>query len=82
MSRKKFNNKVELFEELFENLQELKDQLDMVINEINLNHKEESDYLSIVATPYENLLTDLQAFVTDLDNGVYEEESDGVEYED
>lgn len=70
MARKKFDNKVELFEELKIQLEEMYQQVEAA--DISLNHLEHDDYTSLIATPFEELLENLEIFVTNLDNGDYE----------
>lgn len=82
MSRKKYNGKLELFQELYENLEELREQLDMALGEIDMTGREQEDFQSLVLAPYDALLSDLETFNTDMNNGVYDGQDMGVEYEE
>lgn len=70
MSKKKFNDKVELFQELKEHLEELYNQLESA--EVGYNHLEHQDYVNLVTSPFQDLLESVELFTTNLDNGIYE----------
>lgn len=74
MSRKKFDNKVELLQELYARLEELRSNLDIDLSGIEFNRLEEKDYASMVETPFNELLLSVETFMTNVDNGIYEEE--------
>ena len=74
MSKKKFNDKLELFQELKEHLEELYHQLESA--EVNYNHLEHQDYVNLIINPFEDLLESVEVFTTNLDNGIYEGNSE------
>lgn len=74
MSRKKFDNKVELLQELYARLEELRSNLDIDLSGIEFNRLEEKDYANMVETPFNELLLSVETFMTNVDNGIYEEE--------
>jgi hypothetical protein len=75
MSKKKFNDKAELFQELKERLEELFTQVESA--EIHFNHLEHQDYMSMVVKPFGDLLEDVEVFATNLENGIYDSDRDG-----
>lgn len=81
MSRKKFDNKVELIQVLHERLEELRTNLDIDLTGVEFNRLEEKDYSSMVETPFNELLLSVETFLINVDNGVYDEEVD-TEFED
>lgn len=74
MSRKKFDNKVELLQELYARLEELRSNLDIDLSGIEFNRLEEKDYVNMVEIPFNELLLSVETFMTNVDNGIYEEE--------
>jgi hypothetical protein len=82
MSRKKYNGKLELFQDLYDNLGDLREQLDMALEEINMTHLEEKDFRAVVLNSYDALLLNLETFVTDVNNGTYEEEENVNDFEE
>lgn len=70
MSRKKYDNKVELFQELKEHLEQLYNQIESA--EVSYSTSEQQDYLNLVLRPFEELMDNVDLFTTNLDNGVYE----------
>lgn len=74
MSRKKFDNKVELLQELYARLEELRSNLDIDLSGIEFNRLEEKDYANMVEIPFNELLLSVETFMTNVDNGIYEEE--------
>lgn len=82
MSRKKYNDKVELFQELKEHLEQLYNQIESA--EVSFSHTEHQDYVNLIIKPFEDLLDNVDVFVTNLDNGIYDtpEEDFGEEFED
>ena len=74
MSKKKFNDKVELFQELKEHLEELYNQLEAA--EVDYNHLEHQDYVNLVTNPFQDLLECVGIYTTNLDNGIYNNNSE------
>lgn len=73
MSRKKFDNKVELLQELYARLEELRSNLDIDLSGIEFNRLEEKDYANMVEIPFNELLLSVETFMTNVDNGIYDE---------
>jgi hypothetical protein len=82
MSRKKYNAKLELLQELYESLEEIREQLDMALGEVEMSFLEEKDFTTLFLNPYDTLLSDLQTFVTDTSNGVYDEQENSSDFEE
>jgi hypothetical protein len=82
MSRKKYNGKLDLLEELYESLEEIREQLDMALGEVEMSTLEGKDFQALVLNPYDALLSDLQTFVTDTSNGVYDEQENSSDFEE
>jgi hypothetical protein len=74
MSRKKFDNKVELLQELYARLEELRGNLDMDLTGIEFARLEEKDYSVMVEGPFNELLVSVETFLTNVNNGIYEED--------
>jgi hypothetical protein len=74
MSKKKYTEKSELFSELKEHLEDLFNQVESA--EVRFNHLEHQDYVSLVITPLSELLENVELFVTNLDNGIYDSNVD------
>ncbi len=74
MSRKKFDNKVELLQELYARLEELRGNLDMDLTGIEFARLEEKDYGVMVEGPFNELLVSVETFLTNVNNGIYEED--------
>lgn len=70
MSRKKYDNKVELFQELKEHLEQLYNQVESA--EVSFSHSEHQDYINLVTKPLEDLMDSVDLFTTNLDNGIYD----------
>lgn len=79
MSRKKHDNKVELFQELKEHLEQLYNQIESA--EVALNHSEHQDYISLVLKPLEDLMENVDLYTTNLDNGIYDTSEEDFEEE-
>lgn len=82
MSKKKHDNKVELFQELKEHLEQLYNQIESA--EVSFNHSEHQDYINLIIKPMEELMDNVDVYTTNLDNGIYDvsEEDFGEEFED
>jgi hypothetical protein len=74
MSRKKYDSKVELLQELFNHLEELRTNLDIDLAGIEFSRLEEKDYTNMVELPFNELLISVETFLTNVDNGIYDEE--------
>jgi|688.fasta_scaffold1609992_2 hypothetical protein len=74
MSRKKYDSKVELLQELFNHLEELRTNLDIDLAGIEFSRLEEKDYTDMVELPFNELLISVETFLTNVDNGIYDEE--------
>jgi hypothetical protein len=72
MSRKKYDSKVELLQELYNRLEDVRSNLDTDLIGIEFNRLEEESYRSMVETPYNELLVSVEAFLTNIDNGIYD----------
>jgi len=70
MSRKKHDNKVELFQELKEHLEQLYNQIESV--EVSYSSSEHQDYLNLIIKPFEILMDNVDLFTTNVDNGIYD----------
>jgi len=73
MSRKKYDSKVELLQELYNRLEDVRSNLDTDLIGIEFNRLEEESYRSMVETPYNELLVSVEAFLTNIDNGIYDD---------
>ena len=73
MSRKKFDSKLELLQELYARLEELRSNLDIDLTGIEFTRLEEKDYSSMVESPFNELLTSVETFLINVDNGIYDE---------
>jgi hypothetical protein len=82
MSRKKHDNKVELFQEMKEHLEQLYNQIESA--EVSFNHSEHQDYINLIIKPMEELMDNVDVYTTNLDNGIYDvsEEDFGEGFED
>lgn len=81
MSKKKHDNKVELFQELKEHLEQLYNQIESA--EVSYSSSEQQDYLNLILRPMEELMDNVDMFTTNLDNGIYETpEEDFESFED
>jgi len=81
MSRKKHDNKVELFQELKESLEQLYNQIESA--EVSFSHSEHQDYINLILKPMEDLMDNVDVFTTNVDNGIYDTPEDDFEsYED
>jgi hypothetical protein len=80
MSRKKHTSKVELLQEVKEKLEEVFSLLEVA--DIGWNHLEHTDYVDLVSSPFEELLTNLDIFTANVDNGDYEAEDPIEGYEE
>ena len=80
MSRKKHTSKVELLQEVKEKLEEVFNQLESA--DIGWNHLEHADYVDLVFKPFEELLTNVDIFTANVDNGDYEAEDPIEGYEE
>jgi len=80
MSRKKHTNKVELLQEAKEKLEEVFSLLEVA--DIGWNHLEHADYVDLISSPFEELLTNLDIFTANVDNGDYEAEDPIEGYEE
>lgn len=76
MAKKKFSDAVALLQDFKNNLEELRDGLGMALQEIELSRIGEQACQTMVVDPLENLLADTETFLTDLENGIYEEDED------
>lgn len=76
MSRKKHSSKVELLQELHATLEELRTNLDMDLTGIEFSRLEEVDYSNMVETPFNELLLSVETFLTNVDNGIYDDDSE------
>lgn len=74
MSRKKFTDKEELIQQLKEQLEDLRDQLDMQVAEIQFNTVEDADFVDQIEKPYNALMEGVETFLTNLSNGFYDQE--------
>ena len=81
MSRKKHSSKVELLQEFVAVLEELRTNLDMDLTGIEFSRLEESDYVNMIETPFNELMISAETFLTNLDNGIYDDDSE-KEFED
>lgn len=73
MSRRKFESKLELMQDLVANLEEIRSNLDSDIARLEFGRLESMDFIRMVDEPLGDLLISVETFVTNLDNGVYEE---------
>ena len=73
MSRKKFDSKLELLQELYARLEELRSNLDIDLTGIEFTRLEEKDYTSMVEAPFNELLISAETFLINVDNGIYDE---------
>lgn len=74
MSRKKFDSKLELLQELYARLEELRSNLDIDLTGIEFTRLEEKDYTNMVESPFNELLNSVETFLINVDNGIYDEE--------
>lgn len=74
MSRKKFDSKLELLQELYARLEELRSNLDIDLTGIEFSRLEEKDYTALVESPFNELLLSVETFLTNVDNGVYDDD--------
>lgn len=79
MSKKKYDNKVELFQELKEHLEQLYSQLESA--EVSFSQSEHQDYINLVIRPMEDLMDNVDVFATNLDNGIYDAPEEDFEEE-
>ena len=85
MTRKKFDSKLELLQELYARLEELRSNLDIDLTGIEFTRLEEKDYTNMVETPYNELLLSVETFLINVDNGIYDDDlekefDDSVDY--
>lgn len=73
MSRKKYDSKVELLQELYNRLEDVRSNLDTDLIGIEFNRLEEESYRAMVETPYNELLVSVETFLTNIDNGIYDD---------
>lgn len=73
MSRKKFDSKLELLQELYARLEELRSNLDIDLTGIEFTRLEEKDYTDMVESPFNDLLNSVETFLINVDNGIYDE---------
>jgi hypothetical protein len=64
---------VELLQELYNRLEDVRSNLDTDLIGIEFNRLEEESYRSMVETPYNELLVSVEAFLTNIDNGIYDD---------
>ena len=72
MSRKKYSDqdsKVELYEGLIESLLQIYSDLESA--EVRYSELEHTDYINLVIRPFEDLISSLEVFKTNLDNDFY-----------
>ncbi len=74
MSRKKFDSKLELLQELYAKLEELRGNLDIDLTGIEFSRLEEKDYINMVETPFNELLVSVETFLINVDNGIYDDD--------
>jgi len=83
MSRKKHSSqssKAELYEELQERLEELFRELESA--EVHYSDTEHADYIDLVVRPFEDLISNVEVFATNISNDVYTIEDDLEDYND
>lgn len=73
MSRKKYDSKVELLQELYNRLEDVRSNLDTDLIGIEFNRLEEESYRGMVETPFNELLVSVETFLTNIDNGIYDD---------
>ena len=76
MSRKKFDNKLELLQELYARLEEFRSNLDIDLVGIEFTRLEERDYQLMVEQPFNELLLSVETFLINVDNGIYDEDAE------
>jgi len=76
MSRKKFDSKLELLQELYARLEELRSNLDIDLTGIEFTRLEEKDYQLMVEQPYNELLLSVETYLINVDNGIYDEDAE------
>lgn len=76
MSRKKFDSKLELLQELYTRLEELRNNLDIDLTGIEFTRLEERDYQLMVEQPFNELLLSVETFLINVDNGIYDEDAE------
>jgi len=82
MSRKKQNSKVELLQELRDQLETLRENASIDAATVGFSSVEESDFVAMIEKPFDGLLINLDTFLANVENEVYEEEDNfGVEEE-
>lgn len=77
MSRKKYSgqaSKVQLYQEVKDNLEQIFNHLESA--EISYNELEHNDYINLVIRPFSELLENIDVFQTNIDNDIYNVESD------
>ena len=84
MSRKKHSSKIELLQELYGRLEDLRTNLDIDLTGVEFSRLEEADYGNMVEIPFNELLLSVETFLTNVDNGIYddntEKEFEGEDY--
>ena len=74
MAKRKFSDAVALLQDFKNSLEELRDGLSRSLQEMELSRLGEQACQSAIVDPLDSLLADTEVFVTDLENGIYEED--------
>lgn len=76
MSRKKQDSRVILLQEMREQLETLRENVSIDAVTVDFNTAEEEAFNTTILNPFDNLLADLDTFLSDVENGVYQEQVD------
>lgn len=81
MSRKKQNSKVELLQELRSQLETLRENVDIDAGTVDFNTAEEADFVALIEKPFDSLLLNLDTFLANIENEVYESDDEDYDME-
>jgi len=82
MSRKKYDDKVEVLQELVNRLEELRSLLEVDMAQVEFNRLEEPEYHSMVIGPFDDLIASAGLFLTCVENGSYDDDGLQEDFED